>query len=134
MEQAVRIVSAHPLSRPQPRARRARRGVPVAAKDRMYAIAGRAGRYASLHACEIAGLATLVAVALVSLSGVAEAASWSWSDPLPRASDFAAVHDQLLHAREGPGLDMGHIALWQLSRRYLMPLWLAWSMLMSPHP
>jgi len=62
-----------------------------------------------------------------------EAASWSWSDPLPGPSDMHRILDPMRQAPQGPGVDMGHVFLWQAARRWYLPLWLVWSMLMQ-HP
>lgn len=41
------------------------------------------------------------------------------------------ILDPVRQGPQGPGIDMGHVALWQLARTYLMPLWLAWSIYSS---
>lgn len=65
---------------------------------------------------------------------VEAAGSIDWNAPLPGPADMHRILDPVRHAKQGPGIDMAHLTAWQLSRRYLLPLWLVWSMWMHPHP
>lgn len=35
------------------------------------------------------------------------------------------------NTRQGPGVDVGHMVLWQLTQRWWVPIWLGWSMFWS---
>lgn len=133
MARTTARVAASRRRRSIARTRRTRSGDTVTAQDRLHAIRRRASHAAvaaSRHAIPLAFLGALLLIG----AQAAHAGSIDWNAPLPGPKDFAHVHDQILHAKQGPGIDMTHVALWQLSRRYLLPVWLVWSMLWNPHP
>lgn len=73
------------------------------------------------------GIAT--AVALTAYDTQAIYAATDIYAPLPGPADFAHLHD---HLPKGPGVDMGHVAIWQLARRYYLPVWIVWQLLTGP--
>ena len=130
MARVVAVISVPAAGSAVPGVHRARRSPARAAAHRLHSFAGRAGRYCRVHSSEIAGLAVVLSVAAITLSGVAEASTDIYA-PLPGPADMHRILDPVRQGPQGPGIDMGHVALWQLARTYLMPLWLAWSIYSS---